>query len=182
MAADPRPFINGRLDSTGCVPLDVLFKDTVHNAKSYVWTFGDGTPDTTTTAFQVIHTYTNIGTYTVRLIAIDPPPAILQTRPYLTIRVRTDKAILNFDISKLPPCQSLNYMFTNTSTPPAGKPFQPGSFTWNFGGRVALRPARVRSHIRMLRPEPIWYNLFYLIPIIVIIPTQPHRLYVYRQW
>ncbi len=133
VAADPRPFIDGRLDSSGCVPLDVLFKDTVHNAKLYVWKFGDGSPDTTTTAFQVVHTYTSIGTYTVRLIAIDSTTCNIADTAYLTIRVRTDKAILNFDISKLPPCQSLNYMFTNTSTPPAGKPFQPGSFTWNFG-------------------------------------------------
>ncbi len=133
VAADPRPFINGRLDSTGCVPLDVLFKDTVHNAKLYVWRFGDGSPDTTTTAFQVVHTYTSIGTYIVRLIAIDSTTCNIADTAYLTIRVRTDKAILNFDISKLPPCQSLNYMFTNLSTPPAGKPFQPGSFTWNFG-------------------------------------------------
>ena len=133
MAADPRSVINGRYDSSGCVPLDVLFKDTVHNAKLYVWTFGDGSPDTTTTAFQVVHTYTSIGTYTVRLIAIDSTTCNIADTAYLTIRVRTDKAILDFDISKLPPCQSLNYMFTNVSTPPAGKPFQPGSFTWNFG-------------------------------------------------
>jgi gliding motility-associated-like protein len=138
VAADPRSFINGRYDSSGCVPLDVLFKDTVHNAKLYVWTFGDGSPDTTTTAFQVVHTYTSIGTYTVRLIAIDSATCNIADTAYLKIRVRTDKALLDFDISKLPPCQSLNYMFTNTSTPPAGKPFQPGSFTWNFGDGTVL--------------------------------------------
>ena len=71
VAADPRSLINGRYDSSGCVPLDVLFRDTVHNAKLYVWSFGDGTPDTATLAFQVMHTYTNIGIYQVRLIAID---------------------------------------------------------------------------------------------------------------
>ena len=133
VAADPRSLIDGRYDSSGCVPLDVLFKDTVHNAKLYIWTFGDGTPDTTTTAFQVVHTYTSIGTYTVRLIAIDSTTCNIADTAYLRIRVRTDKALLNFDISKLPPCQSLNYLFTNISTPPAGKPFQPGSFSWDFG-------------------------------------------------
>ena len=54
-------------------------------------------------------------------------------RPYLDIHVRSDKAILGFDIAKQPPCQSLNYIFTNVSTPPAGKTFQAGSFTWYFG-------------------------------------------------
>jgi gliding motility-associated-like protein len=133
VAADPRSLINGRYDSSGCVPLDVLFKDTVHNAKLYIWSFGDGSPDTSTTSFEVMHTYQFIGTFTVRLIAIDSSTCNIADTAYLHIRVRTDKAILNFDINKLPPCQSLNYLFTNLSTPPAGKPFQPGSFTWNFG-------------------------------------------------
>jgi gliding motility-associated-like protein len=132
VAADPRSLIDGRYDSSGCVPLDVVFRDTVHNAKLYKWDFGDGA-DTTTTAFQVVHTYTSIGTYLVRLIAIDSTTCNIADTAYLHIIVRTDKAILNFDISKLPPCQSLNYMFTNVSTAPAGKPFQPGSFSWDFG-------------------------------------------------
>lgn len=141
VAADPRSVINGRYDSSGCVPLDVLFKDTVHNAKLYVWSFGDGTPDTTTTAFQVSHTYTVIGNYIVRLIGIDSATCNIADTAYLRIRVRTDKANLNFDINKLPPCQSLNYLFTNTSIPPpAGKPFQPGSFTWNFGDGTIMSP------------------------------------------
>src|SRR5450755_4075273 len=133
VAADPRSLINGRYDSSGGVRLDVLFRDTVHNAKLYIWSFGDGTPDTSTLSFQVLHTYTNIGTYLVRLIAIDSTTCNIADTAYLRIRVRTDKAILNFDINKLPPCQSLNYLFTNVSTPPAGKPFLPGSFTWDFG-------------------------------------------------
>lgn len=133
VAADPRSLINGRYDSSGCVPLDVLFVDTVRNAKKYIWSFGDGTPDSITTAFQVLHTYNLVGNYRVRLIAIDSSTCNISDTAYLNIRVRTDKANLDFDITKLPPCQSLNYQFDNKSTPPAGKPFLPGSFTWNFG-------------------------------------------------
>ncbi len=133
VVADPRSLINGRYDSSGCVPLDVLFKDTVHNAKSYIWSFGDGSPDTTTAAFQVVHTYLATGTFTVRLIAVDSSTCNIRDTAYLRIRVRTDKALLNFDIGKLPPCDSLKFLFTNISTPPAGKPFMPGSFIWDFG-------------------------------------------------
>jgi gliding motility-associated-like protein len=133
VVADPRSVINGRYDSSGCVPLDVLFKDTVHNAKLYVWSFGDNTADTTTTAFQVLHTYIKTGNYVVRLIAIDSSTCNIADTAYLNIRVRTDRAIVDFDIQKEQPCQSLNYQFTNISTPPFGKPFQSGSFTWNFG-------------------------------------------------
>ena len=133
VSADPRSIINGRYDSSGCVPLPVLFTDTAHNAKRYIWSFGDGSPDTSITGFQVWHTYNSTGTFHVRLIAIDSNSCNVADTGYLNIRVRTDRAILDFDIAKLPPCQSLNYMFTNTSIPPASKPFQPGTFTWDFG-------------------------------------------------
>jgi gliding motility-associated-like protein len=133
VSADPRSIINGRYDSSGCVPLQVLLTDTAHNAKKYIWTFGDLTPDSTTAAFQVLHTYNNTGTFRVRLIAIDSNTCNVADTAYLDIRVRTDRAIVDFDITKLPPCQSLNYQFTNTSIPPAAKPFQNGDFTWDFG-------------------------------------------------
>jgi gliding motility-associated-like protein len=133
VAADPESYINGVLDSSGCVPLDVVFKDTIQNAKTYVWSFDDGTPDTTTLVPQANHTFTSVGNYTVRLIAIDSTTCNIADTAYLHIRVRTDRAILDFDIAKQPPCESLNYIFTNVSTPPAGKTFAPGDFTWFFG-------------------------------------------------
>jgi gliding motility-associated-like protein len=136
VAADPRSLINGVYDSMGCVPLDVLLKDTIHNAKTYEWKFGDGTSDTTTILPQVLHTYTAIGTYLVRLIAIDSTSCNISDTAYLHIIVRNDKAILNFNITKLPPCQSLSYLYTNTSIPPPGKPFSLNSFTWQFGDGV----------------------------------------------
>ncbi|HEY4155884.1 MAG TPA: PKD domain-containing protein, partial [Puia sp.] len=88
VAADPRSMINGRYDSSGCVPLDVLFVDTLHNAKQYIWHFGDGSPDTTTTGFQILHTYQLIGNYRVRLIAIDSSTCNVSDTAYLNIRVR----------------------------------------------------------------------------------------------
>jgi gliding motility-associated-like protein len=141
VSADPRSIINGRYDSSGCVPLQVLFTDTAHNAKKYIWSFGDGSPDTALSGFQVQHTYNNTGTFHVRLIAIDSNTCNVADTAYLNIRVRTDRAILSFDITKLPPCQSLNYQLTNTSTPPASKPFQPGTFTWDFGDGTRLPAA-----------------------------------------
>jgi gliding motility-associated-like protein len=146
VVADPRSLINGRYDSSGCVPLEVSFRDTVHNAKQYIWRFGDGSPDTTTTTFEILHTYMNIGTFRVRLIAVDSTTCNLRDTAYLDIRVRTDKANLDFNILKLPPCQSLNYVFTNTSTPPAGKPFIPGDFTWDFGDGTRVPGATPITH------------------------------------
>lgn len=146
VVANPRSIINGRYDSSGCLPLDVLFTDTIHNAKKYIWDFGDGSPDTTTLAFQVKHSFNAIGTFRVRLIAIDSSTCNISDTAYLNIRVRTDKAILDFNITKLPPCQSLNYQFENISTPPAGKPFLPGSFTWDFGDGTRVPGANSITH------------------------------------
>ncbi len=140
VSADPRSIINGRYDSSGCVPLQVLFTDTVHNAKQYIWHFGDGTPDTAVTGNQVWHTYTSVGTFRVRLIAIDSNSCNVADTGYLNIRVRTDRAIVDFDVTKLSPCETLNYLFTNKSTSPPGKPFQPGDFTWDFGDGVRVTP------------------------------------------
>ena len=133
VSADPRAIINGHYDSSGCVPLPVLFTDTAHNAKKYIWNFGDGTPDTALNFPQVLHTYNSTGTFHVRLIAIDSNSCNVADTGYLNIRVRADRAILDFDITKLPPCESLNYQFDNKSIAPPGKPFPPGAFIWDFG-------------------------------------------------
>lgn len=146
VAADPRSIINGRYDSSGCVPLDVLFVDTFRNAKQYIWNFGDGSPDSSTSAYQVNHTYTTTGTFHVRLIAIDSNSCNVSDTAYLNIRVRTDKAILDFTINKLPPCESLNYQFDNTSTAPPGKPFGPNDFTWDFGDGTRVPGAGSITH------------------------------------
>ncbi|MDP4129421.1 MAG: PKD domain-containing protein [Bacteroidota bacterium] len=146
VSADPRSLINGHYDSSGCVPLDVLFVDTLHNAKQYIWNFGDGTPDSSTTAYQLNHTYNATGTFRVRLIAIDSNSCNVSDTAYLNIRVRTDKAILDFNITKLPPCESLNFQFDNTSTAPPGKPFMPDGFTWDFGDGTRISGANSVTH------------------------------------
>jgi gliding motility-associated-like protein len=146
VAADPRSIINGRYDSTGCVPLDVLFVDTFRNAKQYLWSFGDGTPDTLTTAYQVNHTFTTTGTFRVRLIAIDSNSCNVSDTAYLNIKVRTDRAVLDFDITKLPPCELLNYQFDNKSVAPPGKPFGPDDFTWDFGDGTRITGVNSLTH------------------------------------
>lgn len=133
VSADLRSIINGRYDSSGCIPLDVTFTDTLRNAKNYIWNFGDGTPDTPTVTYQVKHTYNLVGNYRVRLIAIDSNSCNVADTVYLNIRARTDKADVAFNSFKLPPCESLTYRFDNISTSPPAKPFSDSSFIWDFG-------------------------------------------------
>ena len=133
VAAGPKAFVGNVPDSTGCVPFQVTLRDTIRNAKQYIWDFGDGSPEVTTDSFEIGHLYTAVGNFRVRLIAVDSTSCNVRDTAYTTIRVRTDRAILAMNITKLPPCQDLNYQFENLSAAPPGKPFQANSFVWDFG-------------------------------------------------
>jgi gliding motility-associated-like protein len=141
VAAGLRASVNGRLnDTSGCIPLDTDLQDTIRNAKSYIWNFGDGSPDTATTSYEVFHTYTMPGTYTIMMVAIDSSSCNIADTSYRHVVGRTDKALVSFTGVKDPnaPCTSLTYDFTNLST--ASKPFGPASFVWNFGDGSAPVP------------------------------------------
>lgn len=129
-----KALINAVVDTSGCVPLTIQFNDTVRNALSYEWNFGDGSPTVATKDFSISHTYNNIGTYKVMLVGIDSTTCNIRDTTYINVRVRNDEAFLNFTSVKLQPCQSLSYQFTNTSTiSPTAKPFTSQSFIWDFG-------------------------------------------------
>ena len=145
VAAGPKVYLNGVPDSVGCVPFAVTFRDTVRNAKSYEWNFGDGSPDVTTTNFETNHTFTSVGDFRIRLIAIDSNTCNVRDTAYINVRVRADRATLDFNPVKLPPCEALTYRFDNLSVAPPGKPFSGASFTWSFGDgtRVTAGPGPV---------------------------------------
>jgi len=131
-----RSFINTKYDSTGCVPLTVVLRDTVRNAQSYEWNFGDGSPGLQTVSYEVSYTYNQPGNYRVRLIAIDSASCNIRDTSYVTIRAGDNKANLAFNAVKLPPCQSLSYRFDNTSTSPSNQPLTDKLFTWDFGDGI----------------------------------------------
>lgn len=118
-------------DSTGCLPLTVDFSDTVKNAVSYEWNFGDGSPQITTTVPASSHTFNSVGTYTVMLVAVDSATCNIRDTSYVHIIVKDNKADLNFNPVKLNPCDSFKYRFDNLST--ASIAFNNASFTWDFG-------------------------------------------------
>ena len=118
-------------DTAGCVPLTVDFSDTIRNAKSYEWNFGDGSPTVSTTSPTISHTFNTVGTYTVMMIAIDSTTCNIRDTSYSHIRVGDIEALLNFRWDKLLPCESFSYRFYNLSTAPL--PFSANSFVWDFG-------------------------------------------------
>ena len=117
----------------GCAPLQVHFTDTIGNAVTYVWQFGDGTPDVTTTVPETDHAYPMVGIYNVRLISIDPTSCNGADTSYVTLTARNNEAQVAYTLTKLPPCDSLTYRFYNGSSPGSGNPFSDSAFVWNFG-------------------------------------------------
>lgn len=138
VAAGPRPTVNGIRDTLGCAPFTVVLQDTVRNAVSYIWSFDDGSPDLETTNFEVTHEFSAVGTYNVRLIAIDTNSCNERDTAFTTVIVGDKRANLGFVSAKLDPCEALNYLFTNTSTVTAGgRAFTDSSFIWDFGDGTA---------------------------------------------
>jgi gliding motility-associated-like protein len=137
--AGPKAFIKSVGKTVGCVPLTVDFKDTVLTAKTYEWDFdGDGVTDLVTTSPTAAHTYNVVGSYKVRLIAVDSNSCNVRDTAYTIIRARDDEALLSYNYAKIGPCESLEFQFTNTSVSPPGKPFTTQSFRWDFGDRSPL--------------------------------------------
>ncbi|THU42016.1 PKD domain-containing protein [Niastella caeni] len=145
VGSGPKAYFNGMFDTVGCVPFELTFRDTVLDARSYEWNFGDGSPEVNTTNFNVTHTYNRVGIFQVRLIAVDSSTCNIRDTAYLNIHVRDDKANLAFDVTKLLPCESLNYEFENTTTFPPGKPFKASSFTWDFGDGTRITPGNLTA-------------------------------------
>ena len=137
VAAGPVASINGiPNDTVGCVSLTVNFSDTIQatapqKGKKFIWDFGDGTPRDTTGP-NVNHTYGTIGRYNVMLIAIDSATCNISDTAYLTIKAGNNKAFVNFNSTKLPPCTNLTDSFSNLSSATFSG-FGPQSFVWDFG-------------------------------------------------
>lgn len=124
-------------DTAGCVPLTVVFTDSIRNAVWYQWNFGDGTPTTpllpAATGFTQTHTYNSVGTFQVMLIAIDSSTCNISDTSYINIRVGDLEATVDFTPVKLNPCDSFKYRFDNLSVAPPARPFGPRSFVWDYG-------------------------------------------------
>ncbi|HEU5166217.1 MAG TPA: PKD domain-containing protein, partial [Chitinophagaceae bacterium] len=122
-------------DTADCAPVTVDFIDTVANAVTYYWYFGDGSSPNPviTTVPNTTHTYNLPGLYQVMLIAEDSTTCNIRDTAYLHIKAGNLPAILDFNPVKLAPCDSLKFRFDNLSIAPPIRPFTNTSFIWDFG-------------------------------------------------
>lgn len=136
--AAPQSLIDGvPRDTLGCVPLTVDFTDTVQNAVSYEWDFGDGSPRVTTIYpnVNIQHLFNNVGEYRVRQIAIDSSTCNIRDTAFVTIKVGDNRADPEFNAVKISTCSEsvFRYRFDNLTNPVPNQPFSNKSFKWNFG-------------------------------------------------
>jgi gliding motility-associated-like protein len=150
-------------DTAGCVPLTVDFTDQVRNAESYIWDFGDGSPQVgplpAATGYTQSHTFNSVGTYQVMLIAIDPATCNVRDTSYINIRVGDLRAILDFNAQKIGPCTSFQYQFNNTSLAPPSRPFTDTSFVWDFGDGSPTVVSGLTPAVTHTFPAPGTYNV-----------------------
>ncbi len=116
-----------------CLPATVIFKDTIRLAKKYIWIWGDGSKNDTTTANPFPHTYNRSGFFNVKLIGIDSNSCNVKDSATMRIRVTTDSVNVNFNFARRS-CNSLTFDFTNTSDKLTSIPnLGPKSFMWVWG-------------------------------------------------
>jgi gliding motility-associated-like protein len=140
VGASIKTTINGVVDTIGCVPLTVTFTDTLAKGKRYIWNFGDNTPDVDQTSNTVNHTYTSVGTFRVRLVAIDSATCNISDTAYASVRVGNNVVTPDFVAVKIGGCQSLTFQFQNTTT--AVLPtYSPTSFLWDYGDNTTPQRA-----------------------------------------
>jgi gliding motility-associated-like protein len=140
-----------RNDSVGCVPLKVVFSDTLFKGKKFYWNFGDGSPEEITITNTIEHTFNTIGVYRVRMIAEDSTTCNIRDTAFVNIRVGDNVVVPNFTFAKVPPCESLTMQFTNTTSNSGGSAFSPRSFVWDYGDgspldTVGFGPPRVHVY------------------------------------
>ncbi|MDI6644141.1 MAG: DUF3344 domain-containing protein [Methanobacteriaceae archaeon] len=109
--------------TSGVAPLPVQFTSTSIGATSYEWDFGDGQ---TSTDENPIHTYTDPGTYTVKLTVTGPGGSHTETKQdYIT--VNHPAPVASFTGTPTTGFAPLPVQFTSTSTGTIN------TYEWDFG-------------------------------------------------
>ncbi len=124
--------------TSGSVPLKVQFIDNSSgNPRRRLWNFGDGS---NSTLRNPSHNYTQAGTYTVTLTAINAAGNNTTTKPNY-IFVNAYPPVAKFTSSPTYGNAPLTVTFTDQSTE------SPTSWSWNFGDGSAVDATKSPTHI-----------------------------------
>jgi gliding motility-associated-like protein len=118
--------------ATGCAPLTVNFANASTNATSYLWIFGDGTPNSTATT--PTHIYNTPGTFICTLVAYNPNGCFgTSDTSLLNITVKSDSLHPSFVAVKIDSCDPFSVFVLSTSTYNTGPLPASTTYLWNFG-------------------------------------------------
>lgn len=125
-------------DSFGCIPFTAGFLNASVGGVIYSWDFGDGN---TSTLENPSHTYTDTGTYNIRLIIIDSSSCNVADTAYSVVRASDSRVTTAFSMDTLAlECDSLVISLTNQST-------NYTSLLWDFGdGTTSTDPNPIHTY------------------------------------
>lgn len=114
----------------GCAPVNVTFTDTSRTEggaiSSWVWNYGGGTADTTSSVGVVTHNYNNPGLYSITLTVTDVNGCTdTHISPSYINPSRPTAGIVNDTLG----CRGVGEIFNASS----GSAASPVSYTWDFG-------------------------------------------------
>jgi len=128
------------LPTFGCAPLDITFGNTSTGGVDYIWVYGDGTPNDTTTDATVLHMYDNntptSAFYNSALIAISDMGCT--DTAYQQIQVYP-KVTADFSVDTVG-CSPMNALFLNQST-------GSNQYEWDFGDGSNTEISENAQHI-----------------------------------
>ena len=112
--------------TNGAAPLTVTFTNLSGNATNYVWSFGDGNTISTSSSTNVTDTYTNVGSYTVSLMATGPAGTNSLTNTAYIVVTPPLPPVTGFNGGSTNGAAPLKVTFTNLSS-------NATNYVWNFG-------------------------------------------------
>jgi gliding motility-associated-like protein len=133
--------------SLGCVPYTAVFNNTSLAGRTFLWNFGDGTTSTQTSPQ---HLYAAVGTYTIKLVAIDSSTCNIADSTVFTIAVR-DNPTAGISFSPDPTEANTPVTFANNS-------FGANRYKWLFGDGDTLNTLRSDTTVRHLYNASGTYN------------------------
>ena len=126
----------------GCAPFTVNFQNNSVNAITYNWSFGDGTPGSTTPS--PTHTYTQPGTFTAKLVVNNPAACRTTDSQLFSIVIDTARTRARFTVKVTDSCNPYRVQVSNTSQL---IPTSTGAtYFWNFGDNTTSTLASPGSH------------------------------------
>ena len=121
--------------TNGCNPLTINFTNNSNGATSYLWRYGDNT--TTGSTFNVSHTYTDTGVFTVTLVLINDTSTVCGKYydslviPYYIAIANPIHVTSDFLASPLSGCAPMTVNLTNKSLNAA-------NYIWHFGNGTSI--------------------------------------------